>query len=142
MDPIVADPIAQDNKRNNIVLNIQIYGKSLLKCAEGGDILIFCRSLGHRQLGLPVADMTLVATIHFSPFTGNWLTDFLFTHSLFCPQQEGSLSPFTYYCLRIAQFIPQTWFRSTITEIIPALIFAVFFTLLHPEQISSKKNPQ
>ena len=37
----------------------------------------------------------LVATIRFSPFTGEWFTDFLFIHGLSFPQQEGSLCPFT-----------------------------------------------
>ena len=38
--------------------------------------------------------LTLVATIHFSPFTDQWFTDFIFIHRLF-PQQEGSFCPFT-----------------------------------------------
>ena len=38
---------------------------------------------------------TLVATIHFSPSTGEWFTDCLFIHGLF-PQQEGSFCPFIY----------------------------------------------
>ena len=37
----------------------------------------------------------IVATIHPSPFTGKWFTDFLFIHS-FSSQQEGSFHPFTH----------------------------------------------
>ena len=40
-------------------------------------------------------DRALVATIHFSPFTGEWFTDFLFAHGFFL-QQEGSFCPFSY----------------------------------------------
>ena len=38
---------------------------------------------------------SLVATIHFSPFTGGCFTDFLLIQGFF-PQQEGSFCPFTY----------------------------------------------
>ena len=45
----------------------------------------------------------------------------------------------------IAQLIPQTFlccnFWSKTTELTPAPIFAVLFTLFHPEQISGKKLP-
>ena len=34
VDPVVADPVRQDNDKKN---NIQIYGNSLLKYTEGGD---------------------------------------------------------------------------------------------------------
>ena len=38
VDPVVADPVRQDNdKRNNIQIYIYIYGNSLLKYTEGGD---------------------------------------------------------------------------------------------------------
>ena len=39
--------------------------------------------------------MDSVATIHFSPFTGEWFTDFLFIHGSF-PQQEGSFCALTH----------------------------------------------
>ena len=43
-----------------------------------------CKSVVRHQH----CDVTLVATIHFSPFTGVWFTDFLFIHGLFL-QHEG-----------------------------------------------------
>ena len=39
-------------------------------------------------------EVRVVATIHFSLFTDEWFTDFLFIQGLF-PQQEGSFCPFT-----------------------------------------------
>ena len=60
VDPVVADPVAQDNnKRNSIQIDTEIPFKVLRGRGQNFPIFISCRylvELGPRQLGLPVAE--------------------------------------------------------------------------------------
>ena len=81
VDPVVADPVRQDNDKRSKTYNMpitsfdgpffdplievmatNIYGNSLLNYTEGGDKTSQCShlvELGPRQLGLPVAEYVI-----------------------------------------------------------------------------------
>ena len=91
---------------------------------------------GNLEWNLVASFRTLVATIHFSPFTGEWFTDFLFSHRFFLQQEEARV-------VHSHIFAWQSQANASLIHSIHAKIFTPFTRIVATKfQESPRTEPQ